>query len=133
MLLLAGLEHVREALAVLQVVVAGEAIAEAVHLVLARIVLLLVLLRRSLLLLLLLLLRMAVAAGPAHQTSHRLVSHLRARAERHAADDGAANSRKHSAAGLGLRLDGSLGGHGAGGGGRLSRGRGRGRRPASAG
>ena len=128
MLLLAGLEHIREALAVLQVVVAGQAIAEAVHLVLARVVLLLLLLRRSLLLL-----SLAVPAGPAHQTSHCLVRHLRARAESHAADDRAADSRKHSAAALGLRLNGSLGGHGASVRGRLSRRRGRGRRPASAG
>lgn len=133
MLLLAGLEHIREALAVLQVVVAGQAIAEAVHLVLARVVLLLLVLLRRSLLLLLLLLGLAVPAGPAHQTSHCLVRHLRARAESHATDDRAADSRKHSTAALGLRLNGSLGGHGASGRGRLSRRRGRGRRPASAG
>jgi hypothetical protein len=61
------------------------------------------------------------------------VRHLRARAESHATDDRAADSRKHSTAALGLRLNGSLGGHGASGRGRLSRRRGRGRRPASAG
>ncbi len=87
--LLAGLEHVREVLAVVEVIVSGQTVAEAVHLTLAWVHLLLLVLLGSLLLLGLFL---GVAARSTHQTAHGLVSNFRTSAEGHTRHDGASDA-----------------------------------------
>lgn len=73
--LLAGLEHVGEALAILEIVVGGEAVAESVHLSLAWVHLLRLILLLLILLGLLLFLRVT-AVSRTHQSTYCLVGHF---------------------------------------------------------